>query len=165
MTLLDKIQIGCAPGAVWQLIKDPLVMRSWNLRIREIVPTCLGEPRAGSRYRVRYELGGKVSNFEAEIMEFQEPLRLVLHLSGGGLPKGGYIQEVYELSVCDGGTFLKQNIEVYGSGMGIVRRLTILFIHRLARPAGRRYLLKLKDLVEAGNVGAGGISVNGNSVS
>jgi Polyketide cyclase / dehydrase and lipid transport len=165
MTLRDKTHINRDPGVVWRYIKDPLVMRSWNHGIREIVPISLGEPRGGFRYRVRYEIGGKVGNFEAEIMEFQEPLRLALHISGCGFPKGGYIQEVYELSGSNGRTILTRNIEVYSTGMSVVRRLAILLSHRFVMKAGRKCLLKLKELAEAVDPETGGIPANGNSLS
>jgi carbon monoxide dehydrogenase subunit G len=148
MILRDKTFIDRMPEEVWYFIEDPLRMRSWNLRIREIVPASIGERGEGFTYRARYEIGGKESNFEAEIMEYRRPFRFVLHLAGGSLRRGGYIQEIYELSESGGGTLLQHTVEAHGSGMGISPRLLVMSIHRLARPAGRKYLLSLKKLVE-----------------
>jgi carbon monoxide dehydrogenase subunit G len=111
MILRDKTFIDRMPEEVWYFIEDPLRMRSWNLRIREIVPASIGERGEGFTYRARYEIGGKESNFEAEIMEYRRPFRFVLHLAGGSLRRGGYIQEIYELSESGGGTLLQHTVE------------------------------------------------------
>jgi carbon monoxide dehydrogenase subunit G len=150
MILRDKASIDRTPEEVWHFIEDPLLMRSWNVHIREIVPASRGERGEGFRYRVRYALGRRESNFEAMIMEYGKPFKFVLHMSGGNLQKRGYIQEIYELSESPEGTLLKQNIEVYGSGMNIFRRLLVIFSHRLARSAGKKCLFRLKKLAETG---------------
>jgi hypothetical protein len=148
MILRDRASIGRTPEEVWHFIEDPLLMKSWNFRIAEIVPVTLGERKEGFRYRVRYALAGRESNFEAEIMEYQKPYRFVLHMAGGGLRKGGYIQEIYELSESNGGTLLRQKIEAYETGMNFLRRLMVIFLYHVARPAGKKQLLRLKKLAE-----------------
>jgi carbon monoxide dehydrogenase subunit G len=150
MILRNRASIDRTPEEVWHFIEDPLLMRSWNLTIREIVPASLGERGEGFRYRVRYTLGRRKINFETKIMEHRKPFRFVLHLSGGDFGKRGYIQEIYELSENRGGTLLKRNIEVYESGLNIFRRLLVIFLHRFARPAGKKYLMHLKKLAETG---------------
>jgi hypothetical protein len=148
MILRDRASIDCTTEEVWHFIENPLLMKSWNLNVTEIVPASLGERKEGFRYRTRYALGGRESNFEAELMEYLKPRRFVLHMAGGSLRKGGYIQEIYELSESRGGTLLRQNIEVYESGMSIFRRLLVIFLYRFARPAGKKSLLRLKKLAE-----------------
>jgi carbon monoxide dehydrogenase subunit G len=155
MILRDRTYIDRMPEEVWRFIEDPLLIRSWNPGIREIIPASIGERGDGFRYRARYELGGRESNFEAEIVEYRRPDRFVLHLRGGSLRKGGYIQEIYELSESSGKTLLGQTIEAYGSGMHIFRRLWVTLLHRFARRAGRRGLTELKKLAEASPAGPG----------
>jgi hypothetical protein len=149
MILRDRASIDRSPEEIWHFIEDPLLMKSWNLNITEIVPASLGQRAEGFKYRLRYALGGRPGNFEAEIMEYAKPHRFVFHIAGGSLRKGGYIQEIYELSESMGGTLLRQNIEVYASGMSIFPRLLVISRHRFARPAGQKSLLCLKKLVEA----------------
>ncbi len=149
MILRDRINIDCTTDAVWHLIEDPVLMKTWNLRVREVVPVTLERRKEGCRYRIRYQLSTLESNFEAEIMEYHEPQRFVLHLSGGCLPKGSYIQESYDLSG-GGSTSLLQTVELYGRGIGIMSKALFLLSH-LLRPSRKGHLLRLKRVAEGGD--------------
>ena len=148
MNLNDEIQIERPPEEVWQYIQSPALMQKWNPRIRAFVPVSWGEPSEGYRFRVRYKMIGRESNFLAEYMEYQNPVKLLIHLSGGNLPVKGYIQEIYELAENTRGTLLKQRIEVYNSGMHIFSGVTI-FIHFFSRFSRKKHLRLLKDFIEA----------------
>jgi hypothetical protein len=93
-------------------------------------------------------LSGKESEVSAEIEEYQPPTKLVIRLTGGRLPPNGYAQEMYELSRQNGGTALTQTIQVHNSGINILFRLFIAFVHRFGKPTGKKYLTVLKELVE-----------------
>ena len=148
MILKDKIQIDRSPEEVWQYIQSPALMKEWNPRIRAFVPVSWGEPAEGYRYRVRYKMIGRESNFLAEFMEYQRPVKLLIHLSGGNLPVKGYIQEIYELTENTRGTLLKQRIEVYNSGMHIFSGCMTIFIHFFSRFSRKKHLRLLKDFIE-----------------
>lgn len=149
MILKDKIQIDRPPEEVWQYIQSPALMQKWNPRIRAFVPVSWGEPSEGYRYRVRYKMIGRESNFLAEYMEYQKPVKLLIHLSGGNLPVKGYIQEIYELAENTRGTLLKQRIEVYNSGMHIFSGCVTIFIHFFSGFSRKKHLRLLKDFIEA----------------
>jgi ligand-binding SRPBCC domain-containing protein len=149
MNLSDKIQIERPPEEVWQYIQSPALIQKWNPRIRAFVPVSWGEPSEGYRYRVRYKMIGRESNFLAEFMEYQRPVKLLIHLSGGNLPVKGYIQEVYELAENTGGTLLIQRIEVYNSGMNIFSVFMTILIHFFSRFSRKKHLRLLKDFIEA----------------
>jgi len=148
MILKDKIHIDRSPEEVWQYIQGPALMKEWNPRIRAFVPVSWGEPAEGYKYRVRYKMIGRESNFLAEFMEYQKPVKLLIHLSGGNLPVKGYIQEIYELAENTRGTLLKQRIEVYNSGTNIFSGCTKVFIHFFSRFSRKRNLRLLKDFIE-----------------
>ena len=148
MILKDKIQIGRSPEEVWQYIQSPELMKEWNPRVKAFVPVSWGEPAEGYRYRVRYKMIGRESNFLAEFMEYQKPVKLIIHLSGGNLPVKGYIQEIYELAENSGGTLLKQRIEVYTSGIHIFSGCITIFIHFFSRFSRKKHLRLLKDFIE-----------------
>src|SRR5574340_785291 len=149
MILKDKIQIDRSPEKVWQYIQSPALMQKWNPAIRAFVPVSWGEPSEGYRYRVRYKMIGRESNFLAEFMEYQKPLKLLIHLSGGNLPVKGYVQEVYELDENARGTLLKQRMEIYNSGMNIFSVCVRVFIHFFSRFSRKKHLRLLKDFIEA----------------
>jgi hypothetical protein len=123
-------------------------MRSWNPRIRAVVPVTLGKPKATSQYRIRYSIGGREDNFLAEIMEYEEHHRLVLHFAGGTLPRKGFIQEIYELMPDERGTLLIQRIVMEETGLRFPARLWMRLRNRIGRSSGKRYLSRLRELAE-----------------
>jgi carbon monoxide dehydrogenase subunit G len=148
MILHDKIQIDRSAEEVWQYIQTPALMQKWNPGIRAFVPVSWGEPAEGYKYRVRYKIIGRESNFLAEFMEYQRPVKLLVHFSGGSLSVKGYIQEVYELTENTRGTLLKHRIEVCNSGVHIFSGCMTLFIHFFNRFSRKRNLRLLKDFIE-----------------
>ncbi len=148
MIIKNKIRLSAPPEKIWRLIVDPVTMKSWNPRIRAVVPITLGKPQANSQYRIRYKLAAKESNFLAEIMEYEDLTRLVLHFSGGNLPRKGFIQEIYEINPDSKGTLLKQTFLIEKSGMGLFARLSVRVRNILGASSGKRYLSRLKELAE-----------------
>jgi len=144
----NKIRLSAPPEKIWELIVDPFAMKSWNPRIRAVVPITPGKPQANSQYRIRYKLAAKESNFLAEIMEYEDLVRLVLHFSGGNLPRKSFIQEIYEVFSDSKGTQLRQTILLEKSGMGIAGRLSLRMRNIIGASSGKRYLGRLKQLAE-----------------
>ena len=136
------------PGKVWEFIADPLLMMKWNPRIIAVVPVTAGGPQPNAEYRIRYMLVSKESNYSAEILEFEEHNRITLHLSGGDLPKRGFIQESYEIAQDSRGILLLQSIIIEKSGLGLCRRLALRLKNMIGPVSGKKYLLKLRDLSE-----------------
>ena len=148
MIIKNTIRLSAPPENIWGLIVDPMVMKSWNPRIRAVVPITPGKPQANSQYRIRYKLAAKESNFLAEILEYEDLARLVLHFSGGSLPKKGFIQEIYDMVQDSKGTLLKQTVLIEKSGMGIAGRLSLRIRNIIGRSSGKRYLGCLRELAE-----------------
>lgn len=150
MKIRNKIILPFPEDRIWGFIADPVLMKLWNPRIKEVVPVTLGKPRANSQYRIRYRLGSRESNYLAEIMEYEEFSRLVLHLEGGNLPKKGFIQEIYELSSGSKGTLLIQNILIEHGGLSVSAGLKMRFNNRIGRSSAKKYLMKLRNMAEGG---------------
>lgn len=150
MILKDKIQIGRPPAVVWGYLRTPARMKEWDAKIKAVVPVSWGEPAEGYRYRVCCKMNGSEGNFLAEFLEYQEPAKLLVHLSGGNLPVKGYIQEIYELTENSGGTLLRHRLEVHNSVMHTFSKCLILVKHYSFRVFSRKkHLRALKELVEA----------------
>ncbi|HYQ47705.1 MAG TPA: SRPBCC family protein, partial [Thermodesulfovibrionales bacterium] len=149
MILKNRIEIAVPPKKLWGLISDPLRIMSWNPKVRTVIPVTIGEPKAGSHYRIRYHLIAGESNYAAELMEFEEPVRCVLHLKGGNLPAQGYIQEIYEIADTRQGCRLTQTILIDQAGLFFLRALHVRLRHLLGPGSARRYLRKLKGLAES----------------
>jgi uncharacterized protein YndB with AHSA1/START domain len=150
MILRDTVQIKSPPERVWHFIEDPKQMKSWNPKIQKITPISWGERAKGYRYRLMYVMGNRENDFLAEIVEYQKPTKLVIHLTEGKLAHDGYIREVYELFGNENGTLLKQRIEIRNVEINILLKLLMLVIHHIGMPVGKKYLVRLKELAESG---------------
>lgn len=148
MIIKNKIRLSAPPEKIWSLITDPMTMKTWNPRLIAIVPITLGTPQANSQYRIRYRLAAKESNFLAEILEYEELSRLVLHLSGGNLPKKGFIQEIYEIHQDNKGTLIRQSILIVKGGLGLTGRLSLRLKNMFGASSGKRNLHRLRELAE-----------------
>jgi hypothetical protein len=150
MILKDKIQIDRPPVVVWSYLRSPARMKEWDPKIKAVVPVSWGEPTEGYRYRVRCKMNGREGNFLAEFLEYQEPAKLLVHLSGGNLPVKGYIQEIYELTENARGTLIRHRLEVHNSGRQIFSNSLILFKHySFSIFSRKKHLRLLKELAEA----------------
>jgi len=149
MILYEKTKISAPAEKVWPLVSNPLLLCSWNPIIKTVIPVTLGEPKVGSLYRIRYCLLRGESNYSAELMEFEKPLKCVLHLKGGSLPKKGYIQEIYEIKETTDGCFVSQTMLIDQAGMLFPRSLVIRLRHFIGKASARRSLNKLKGLAES----------------
>jgi hypothetical protein len=148
MILKGSISIARSPGELWPYIQNLQIRKEWDPRIRAVVPVTGGEPSAGSQFRIRFKLTGIESNFKAEVIEYNEPERFVLNLSGGSLPAKGYIQDVYELKEYQNGTLVKNIIEIQCPGLKLFLNSRILASH-LFLSSFKRELRALKDFAEA----------------
>ena len=149
MILTDKIRIDRGPEEVWRFIQSPALMKEWDRNIKAVVPVTWGEPTDGYQYRVRYNMNGRESNFLAEFMEYQKPVRLLIHLTGGNLPVKGYIQEIFELTESASGTLLRQRTELHNSGMHFFSGRLMLLRHFIGRFSRKKQLRTLKALIES----------------
>ncbi|MDA8431547.1 MAG: SRPBCC family protein [Nitrospiraceae bacterium] len=150
MVLRRKIELSCPPGAVWPFISDPRRIVLWNERMKTIVPVSPGPWAANSRFRMRYGIGEASSNFLCEILEYEEPVRMVIHLKGGDLPAHGYLQEIFELGEAQGRTLLKHEVGIYGGGRNLLSAALLFLSHHLPRSRGKKCLRRLKELAEGG---------------
>jgi uncharacterized protein YndB with AHSA1/START domain len=148
MILTDKIQINRSPEEIWQFIQSPALRKEWNRNIKAVVPVSWGDPAEGYRYRVRYKMNGRESNYLAEFMEYQKPVKLLIHLTGGNLPLKGYIQEIFELTKNTRGTLLSQRTEVHNASMHLFSRCLMLLSHFFSRFSKKKQLRVLKELIE-----------------
>ena len=138
MILKNQIHISVPPKKLWGLISDPMRTLSWNPKIKTVIPITISEPRAGAQYRIRYHLIRGQGNYSAELMEFEEPVRCVLHLKGGNLPMKGYIQEIYEIAEMENGCLLTQTILVEQAGIHFPGFLKIRILNLFGAGSARR---------------------------
>jgi hypothetical protein len=149
MILKNHLHISVSPEKLWPLVSNPMRALSWNPKLRHVIPVTLGEPTAGTQYRIRYHLVHGEGNYSAELMEYDEPVRCVLHLKGGNLPMKGYMQEIYEISAEENGCMLSQTILIEEAGIRLPGILKIRISNLFGAGSARRYLQKLKGLAES----------------
>lgn len=149
MILSNHIHISARPEKLWDLVANPVHCMAWNPKIRKVIPVTLCEPRAGAQYRIRYHLVHGEKNYTAELMEYEAPMRCVLHLKGGALPGRGYIQEIYEIADQKDGCVFTQTILIEQAGMLFPGSVKIRIMNFFGTGSARRYLKKLKWRAES----------------
>ena len=149
MELVDNIFINRPAGTVWAFLEDPKNMLLWNPKVKRVSPSAFASPQQGYRYSITYQMHerAKPSEFLAEFVHFEPLSKLVIRHTGGLSPHNSVIEEIYELSERDGGTFLKQTIKIGNSGINIFFRILIWLIQRWGKPTGKRYLETLRDII------------------
>jgi hypothetical protein len=150
MKLVDSIFINRPAGTVWAFLKIPANMPLWNPKVKRISPSSFSGPQQGYRYAITYQMHetSRASEFLAEFVHFEPFSKLVIRHTGGLSPHDSVIEEIYELSERDGGTFLTQTINIENSGINIFFRILIWIIQRWGKPTGKQYLATLRDIVE-----------------
>jgi hypothetical protein len=150
MKLIDSIYTNCSAQTVWTFLQNPENMLLWNPKVKRVSPGSFDQPRLGFQYAITYQMRDRApaQEFLAEFVHFEPPLKLVIRLIGGLAPRHSLIEEIYELSERDSGTFLKQTIHLDNSGINIFFRFLIWFIQRTGKPTGKRYLETLRDIIE-----------------
>jgi uncharacterized protein YndB with AHSA1/START domain len=153
MKLVNSIFINRPAKTVWAFLEDPANMLLWNPKVKNVTPSSFSNPQQGYRYAITYQMheNARASQFLAEFVQFEPYSKLVIRLTGGLSPHDRVIEEIYELSQHNGGTFLTQSIHIANSGINIFLRLLIWIIQRWGKPTGKPYLETLRDIIE--NIG------------
>lgn len=150
MKLVDSIFINRPIGTVWAFLEDPANMPRWNPKVKRVSPSSFAAIQQGYRYAITYQMNerAKASEFLAEFVHFEPPSKLVIRHTGGPDSQNRVIEEIYELSERNEGTFLTQTIRINNSGINIFFRFLIWLIQRWGKPVGKRYLETLRDIIE-----------------
>jgi len=150
MKLVSSIFINRPAGTVWAFLENPSNMQRWNPKVKHVSPSSFSGPQQGYRYAITYQMHerAKASEFLAEFVHFEPFSKLVIRHTGGLSPHDRVIEEMYELSERDGGTFLTQSIHIENSGINIFLRFLIWIIQRWGKPTGKPYLETLRDIIE-----------------
>ena len=151
MELIDNIFINRPAGTVWAFLEKPENMLLWNPKVKRVSPATFAGPQQGFRYSITYQMTerAKASEFLAEFVHFEPLSKLVIRHTGDLSSPNRVIEEIYELSERDRGTFLTQTIKIGNSGINIFFRFLFRFIQRWGKPTGKRYLETLRDLIES----------------
>ena len=150
MKLVNSIFINRPARAVWAFLENPANMLRWNPKVKHVSPSSFSGPQQGYRYAITYQMHerARASEFQAEFVHFEPFSKLVIRHTGTQSPHDRVIEEIYELSERDGGTFLTQTIHIENSGINIFLRLLIWIIQRWGKPTGKPYLETLRDIIE-----------------
>lgn len=151
MKLVNSIFINRASRAVWAFLENLENMLLWNPKVKHVSPSIFSGPQQGYRYAITYQMheNSIATEFQAEFVHFEPLSKLVIrHTEALSSPDSRVIEEIYELSERNGGTFLTQTILIKNSGINIFFRLLIWIIQRWGKPTGKPYLATLRDIIE-----------------
>lgn len=152
MVIEDKIKINASPVEVWPYVADPEMHELWNPKIKKYTPVSPGKYAVGFRYRMTYLMSNKEIVMEAEIKSYEMPVLFVAEMveliKTDSKSYERRVVESYQLTDLGGVTLLEQHVEVINSGIHLFFRFLIWLIMKIGKPQGKRYLQKLKELVE-----------------
>ena len=152
MKMVFSIFIRRPPETVWAFLANPENMLLWNDNVTHVSPSSFAAIKQGYRYTITYHLHGNsnATQFQAEIVHFEPPSKLVTrHTEGQASPhRDRVIEETYELSERNGGTFLTQTMRIENSGVNIFMRLLVWVVRKFGKPTGIAYLDPLREIIE-----------------
>lgn len=150
MKLVNSILINRPAKTVWAFLENPANMTLWNPKVIHVSPSSFSSPQQGYRYAITYRMHetSRASEFTAEFVHFEPFSKLLIRHTEGLSPRDRVIEEIYELSEREAGTFLTQTIHIENSGINVFLRLLIWIIQRWGKPTGKPYLATLRDIIE-----------------
>jgi uncharacterized protein YndB with AHSA1/START domain len=153
MRIHQEVMTRATPERAWALVSDPRAHGTWNPRIVRTEFHGSAVPGLGVRYRVAYELSGKTTEFEAEIVEFSPPTRFGVRLEerwqNDPRHVGRFVLERYVIRPHGSGTRVAHDVHVHDPGMPFLVRALVWLIMRVGRPTGQTYMQRFAELAEA----------------
>lgn len=97
MELVNSIFISRPAATVWAFLENPGNMPLWNPKVKRVSPSSFSHPQQGYRYAITYQMRetARASEFQAEFVHYEPPLKLVIRLAGGLSPRDSVISEIY----------------------------------------------------------------------
>ena len=97
-------QINAPPAAVWAVLADPDNYAAWVVGCRDVRDADPGFPAVGTHFDHTLALGPLDLKDHSEVVESEEPHRLVLHVKARPLGRGSV---ELNLVAKDGGTWIE----------------------------------------------------------
>src|SRR5512147_2101817 len=117
MRIREESTMRADAGRAWALVCDPRRHGEWNPRIVATEVYGDGVPGRGMRYRITYEMSGRQSEFDAEVVEFTPAVRWAARLverdQGDGGHMGRFMLESYVLEPRGGGTHVVHDVDIH----------------------------------------------------
>ena len=152
MKIEEEVVTRATPRKAWDLISDPSLHTLWNPHIVATDTAGSDTPGPGQRYRVTYELSGKRTELEAQVIEFSPETRWVARLEerihGTGEHFDRYMVEQYTLAPHRGGTRVRHEVVIHHSGVNVFLRALIWFVMKTGKPQGQPFLDRFRELAE-----------------
>jgi uncharacterized protein YndB with AHSA1/START domain len=152
MRIHEEVVTRAAPARVWEMISDPSIHGLWNPRIVDTDAPSHGPIRVGQRYRITYELSGRTSEFEAEVVEMVPEQRFVARLEerfkGDGSNWQRFMEERYTLAPRGDRTRVVHEVHIHHPGIHPLLRLLVWFIMTFGKPQGQTFMERFAELAE-----------------
>lgn len=147
MTLRERIAIDVPPEMLWPYLSDPVLLGTWNPRIREIERDATGPVVLGERFGLTFQMS-RAEHAEMEVLECTFPTRIVFRHHRETDPNA-YADLTFDVRATDGGCVLTQTFDLSRAGIPVFFRVLIWLISRFGKPEGATYLQELKQDLES----------------
>ena len=146
MRIIRSVIVDATREHVWQLLTDHDQIKRWNTDVISDEVLTEGPVGPGTRTRILIREGSKQVAYDNEILEYEEPDRLGMRLTGGSLGEGPMTIR-YTVSDRDGHLVVKFDSEWFGRG--VMLKLMTPLITLMGHLNARRVMQRLKEVAEA----------------
>jgi uncharacterized protein YndB with AHSA1/START domain len=152
MRIREQTVTKATPEQVWALLSEPVRHGAWNPRIIATEIDASRRAGLGTRYRITYQMSGRSSQFDAEIVEFAPPRRFVARLEerfkGDGRNWRRFMVESYDVTPGPGGTRVVHDVRIHFPGINLILRALVWLIMRAGHPTGPTFMETFGHLAE-----------------
>lgn len=145
MEMTHVAEIRASRDRVFDYLADPDKMKQWAKGMEERVDLSPDPKRAGARFTQRIREGGRVNEYDGEILAYDAPARLAVRMTRGPI---AMTMDARLTEATPGVTRLEQRFSM--ESRSAVMRLVGRLFAPLTRSLMRRQFAALKEAAEAG---------------
>lgn len=149
MKIKEKTDIHAAPAQVWPYLVDPVIQAAWNPKIVSIDRIHDGPVHPGETFNMIAKMSSKESTSRVEVVEVNEPRRLVFehHINDDS---GDFtVTETLTLEPSGIGSRVQHTIDLRNTPIPMLLRPLIWLLINFGKPAEAPPLNQLKKIIEA----------------
>ena len=148
LSIRESTTLAAPPEAVWTVLEAPRRRGEWNEKIVRVERHRAGPAAVGERYTLRYRLGGRERDMEAEVVAYEPPRVLTVREREPREPDPDRAVVLsWRLEPTASGTRITQEVDVTHAPMPLAVKLVMWLVARIGKPRGATVVATLAELV------------------
>ncbi len=146
MRIEHSVEINCSPEQLWPYLEEPEKQKLWMKGVISNEPTDPGPTRVGSRSVMKIKEGGKIAEYNIEVVKYEPPKFMGIKMWGGSF-KDMEVFVDYKLNDLKGRTRLDYICTVEPQGFFMKMMMPLFKMFSLMQL--KSFFKTLKSLAEA----------------